>query len=718
MNNVFYRISSGNFGGYSVNYNVSSPTRYQGKCSTCGKEKSSIDYDHPHIEMDRAPKKWPDIINFHFGLIHCVSDKVADDMKSAGITGYKLHPVEIQNVPTNTQPPFRYWILEPLGCAKLVAQSGADIQSFFCPECGDYDGHALYQKNDELKLVTVSCDDMDWAKEKFQLNGARCSERVIDLACQKGWTNFKFQISRPKLGEVTVPHEHSDWRERVEREFDLINLELYGMHDWSIPETPPVVSASRDPFTPIFPKFDLDVNTVKLFSIRHTELFNKRFASVYGNWHRSDLDKCPKCKTTVYGWRFDSFISDAYKPEKEWPDLLRYEETCHVVVSDKVLNDMRENGIGDFNVHPLVIHKLPKKIKDTAKYWLIEPTAKVEYIPVITEDFFPFSCPVCGRLTNGDFKKETGHYCQPYYVLREETYAGQDWAIASIGGESREVLCSAKIVDLAARCGWTNFEFRVPRTGRYGQFIIHHQHPEWRDFLHRELRGEKIKLPPTPTSPDESMETTSNHPFDNLSVFDGTAWQGHVNLPSTLGECDMVVTEAKSAVYDVVDNADYLPAKGQRKLYDCFVANQTPLLPLLHEAIRKKFIDALSVVVEKREPAVIEDYAVEDENGNLVIDEEDFTAWLTSGNETHAQEAFREISIHSTAVAATTTFDELKQWLDNPFLDIGDASVRGKGQVSLSFDVKDTENQLTIKILCNPQRNSVSIGEISVDVAG
>ena len=68
--------------------------------------------------------------------------------------------------------------------------------------------------------------------------------------------------------------------------------------------------------------------------------------------------------------RYKPFAFGISHPEKEWPDLLSFPNSMHTIVSEKVLNDMREAGVVDFKIHAITFEKLPKKYRGKGQYWV------------------------------------------------------------------------------------------------------------------------------------------------------------------------------------------------------------------------------------------------------------------------------------------------------------------------------------------------------------
>lgn len=416
---------------------------------------------------------------------------------------------------------------------------------------------------------------------------------------------------------------------------------------------------------------------------------------------------CPKCGRYTRSCIYEGDHFSVVHAQKKWPDILGPSLSTNIrIVSERVANDIAESNLSGYNLSPMKCTGiLPKGKKITTSYFRLEAIGKATLLPIIPEDRMRYVCPVCGRWHPDekiDEKNTVG-----VWPLSLAEWDGLDFVIANHDCYP-DFFSSRRVIELCMKKGWTNFEFDARlinvhvgsgisnweqcfemQLRRYAEEERHNpRYPmnlEWDD--HGIVLPEGWDKPSTsePESEPEPRIPLSDHPFDNLAYFDGTCWQGTVDLSCAFGPCELVVDEDEKAEFDVEDNADYLPMPGQRKLFDFFVSSQEELLPVLKDTILR----ALKTVI-----------------GFPPVDQ-------------------------------TIEFAKLSSLLERPTLGLGNASRNGIGTLDISFEVTGTYSHwdeskfgfvtemrpndieepnatITVLIACNPPKKSIWVKSWSI----
>jgi len=209
-----------------------------------------------------------------------------------------------------------------------------------------------------------------------------------------------------------------------------------------------------------------------------------------------------------------------------------------------------------------------------------------------------------------------------------------------------------------------------------------------------------------------TKQISSDHPFNDIYyVHEG--WWGEVELPSTFGLCDLSVDEDENAVYN--EGEEYLPANGQYKLYDFFAANQERMFPLIHKSVKTFFM--ISVPYANMDFSFIENHIDNLPPDDTIKPDESQTGLIEllkiidEMEKANAKKEMKAILDNADAISKTKTFEELNVFFDNTTLRIGTANNRGKGQIFITYYLKDTDTGIIVPIQCNPFFNLVSVGK-------
>lgn len=381
-------------------------------------------------------------------------------------------------------------------------------------------------------------------------------------------------------------------------------------------------------------------------------------------WHKRIIaDTCTCCGRVRHRAVFADATATVTGVQKKWPDIL----SCgfgFIAVKELVIENLQAAGATGFLAHRLTLKGFGKCAPDS-QYWMIEPTGTASFVLASTDEIGELFCKRCGMWNEFEAMRKNGNL--PNSPIQVVSWDGCDFVMAKFA-DRLCAACSDKIVDLAKIHDWTNCEFTAYANPQLTQHYVHYKESNWQELLAQsisrreaELRGEKnesvqVEVSQVPNTKEPSARPTSDHPFDNLSAFDGTAWQGTTTLPCTFGLCDFVVYEDDKAEFNVADNADYLPMSGQRKLFDFFATKQESLLPSLRDCL----VETLR----------------------------------------HGKEPFPPVD---------AAFPDLAKWLEAGGPEIKNAGRGGCGVVTLFYTIKETDAVITVEIACSPAKNGVKV---------
>jgi len=193
------------------------------KCSKCENERMTISHDalflNRHGKLYYLKRKWPDILKISAATKCLVNDQVVQDLHNAGIKNFKTHPVRLDEVPEKKKPQWNYWLIEPLHREVRYVPIMDDYKEkdLLCTHCGllDLDKFFIIGGRPEPRFIlnekTATHHDIVWVVKKREYD-IGFSERIVDLAHEKKWTNAMFVSMENK---INVYPEHQDWRERL-----------------------------------------------------------------------------------------------------------------------------------------------------------------------------------------------------------------------------------------------------------------------------------------------------------------------------------------------------------------------------------------------------------------------------------------------------------------------------------------------------------------------
>lgn len=209
--------------GYDVMFDVTLPHVALDPCPVCQRRRHGGGRMPCNATVSQAQRKWPDVLTCVYGEM-AVSDRVAADMKEAGLTGLRFHAITLEGVPSKKACPWNYWLVECLGSAELAVVLPPGTEDPTCPRCGMWSQDRLTPNEDSGRyppLRLKSWDGKDFVRA-FELETVTdlCSERVVDLARERGWTNVDFRAAGTC---VRVHLGISDWRVRLDRQLALYN---------------------------------------------------------------------------------------------------------------------------------------------------------------------------------------------------------------------------------------------------------------------------------------------------------------------------------------------------------------------------------------------------------------------------------------------------------------------------------------------------------------
>jgi len=215
-------------------------------------------------------------------------------------------------------------------------------------------------------------------------------------------------------------------------------------------------------------------------------LFVARFTA------RAEIDsngyttRCPRCR----GWKSGmSIVNPKIKlknTQKIWPDFIN--STHREIVSERVVNDLIQNNISGFDAIKLdCIEVIPKNNRPPMSYYLLSVHGQAFLRPILPNGIIDPTCPECGCWDSNHILSNGKRIHN--YPLKIFYWDGQD--IANTKFEETSLICfSKRVVELARKKEWTNFQFLLPGTNN-----IHIQlsNPNWQQLLLIELKNEYME---------------------------------------------------------------------------------------------------------------------------------------------------------------------------------------------------------------------------------
>lgn len=166
------------------------------KCSCCAGTRSVKPSGVILLQPDTSKGTfWPDAIGEGSGYINtCISERVKKDWENAGFKFGKAweakilkpYPKKLQNTPAPTY----YWVQAPKGI-KLNYEASGYTKLTQCPKCGCVRGKIPLRPQPYV-FVPGSWDGSDVFGYVESSGVVFCTQRVLDLAIEKRWTNFWF----------------------------------------------------------------------------------------------------------------------------------------------------------------------------------------------------------------------------------------------------------------------------------------------------------------------------------------------------------------------------------------------------------------------------------------------------------------------------------------------------------------------------------------------
>lgn len=173
---------------------LSIPNKYTFKpCPTCARIRHEYSGEATVRIADRG-RKWYDIIHTE-SIIPIVSERVVEALKNATLVGWEAFPVTIESVESRKlaklKPPNYTW-LKIQGAIKVSESPSIVGEIEACPVCRHLEG---IEGPTQLVPEGVITSDSESFFEisNIWLRHRVCTRRVVDLARENGWTNFRFE---------------------------------------------------------------------------------------------------------------------------------------------------------------------------------------------------------------------------------------------------------------------------------------------------------------------------------------------------------------------------------------------------------------------------------------------------------------------------------------------------------------------------------------------
>ncbi|MDQ8209632.1 hypothetical protein QEH52_19085 [Coraliomargarita sp. SDUM461003] len=193
MNPKLYEIRAGDTYGSSYAYATGYAPLADRKSFVHPKMKERNDEfiklcgSRPGIEIDSSKRLWPDILFCGGGHVRFfVSQKVVDDLKTEGIELLDVTEFPIDSIENNKKSRLkleeapRYFVVEAASQLKLYIDKEPSNAYKFTYELRNYTGKDLI------------------SNEGYYNHWLFCTQRIVDLAEDKKWTNIEFKPVEPK----------------------------------------------------------------------------------------------------------------------------------------------------------------------------------------------------------------------------------------------------------------------------------------------------------------------------------------------------------------------------------------------------------------------------------------------------------------------------------------------------------------------------------------
>ncbi len=154
----------------------------------------------------------------------------------------------------------------------------------------------------------------------------------------------------------------------------------------------------------------------------------------------------------------------------KWPDVLGVGHmTGLLIVSERVIEDWKQEGVGNFPCHRAVIRKpYPKKLECSVPptyYWLDGEIMRGAKLDFEASGYVEVShCPECNSLeydVSATYDQQDSAVWP--YVFIEGTWNGTN--IYTIDISDRRFFCTEKVIECAVKYGHTNFRFTPVEEG-------------------------------------------------------------------------------------------------------------------------------------------------------------------------------------------------------------------------------------------------------------
>lgn len=206
------------------------------------------------------------------------------------------------------------------------------------------------------------------------------------------------------------------------------------------------------------------------------------------NWRVDSEDVCPVCKLKKYKTTPIPELRVRYA-QKKWPDIIYCINSQ--VVSERVINDLVDNNITGFEAVKMdFVEVTPKNKPAPMPYYCLQLTGHATFRPLLPPDIVCHTCPICGSWDSGETLSNGMKVF--YYLYEILSWDGQD-IVRARREQSSLVCCSRRVIELARKKEWTNFEFLRPDILNVR---VRHTEANWEELLLMDLKKECLKYCP------------------------------------------------------------------------------------------------------------------------------------------------------------------------------------------------------------------------------
>lgn len=171
-------------------------------CPACGRRFAPVYEGEAEARIDNKGSRWSDIIGSGTASPpFMISERVIDTLRGVGVESFEEHPVRITEIKSKQLriiPPPQYYYLNVKGEMDIDREaSGIPERKVICPVCLMQEPYQPGEKIPSPERLIPRPETWDGSDLFILRNYGRssvfCTRKVLELARQHRWTNFRFE---------------------------------------------------------------------------------------------------------------------------------------------------------------------------------------------------------------------------------------------------------------------------------------------------------------------------------------------------------------------------------------------------------------------------------------------------------------------------------------------------------------------------------------------